>query len=161
MIKEKFGHGKAIIHGETRDGKRSPEYVAYHAAKARCTNIHRPDYHRYGGRGIEFLFTSLGQFLLTVGRRPSAQHSLDRYPDQNGHYQPGNVRWATPTEQSRNRRSNRLLTVDGVTKSLAEWAELQNVPQMRIEARIRLLNYCDTCAVTLPRRGEGCVHRCK
>lgn len=91
-------------HGETANGKGyTPEYTAYKAAIGRCTNPNNPVFKHYGGRGIEFRFTSLEQFIEVLGRRPSPKHSVDRR-DNDGHYEPGNVRWATKKEQANNRR---------------------------------------------------------
>lgn len=91
-------------HGESN----SIEYRVYGHAKQRCTNPNVKDYSLYGGRGIEFRFESFSDFLLALGRRPSPQYSLDRYPDNNGHYEVGNVRWATPKQQYENRRLKKL-----------------------------------------------------
>jgi hypothetical protein len=85
-----------------------PEANAYRSARYRCSNKRSKDWKSYGGRGIEFRFTSLVQFIAVVGRRPSPYHSLDR-KDNNGHYEPGNVRWATATQQIRNRRKRKTL----------------------------------------------------
>jgi hypothetical protein len=57
----------------------------------------------YGGRGIEFNFTSLEQFALELGERPTTKHSLDRL-DNDGHYEPGNIKWSTWQEQILNQR---------------------------------------------------------
>lgn len=79
----------------------------------------------YGGRGIkvcERWMESFANFIADMGARPSEEHSLDRI-DNNGNYEPGNCRWATATEQSRNKRNNRLLTVFGETKPLSAWVE--------------------------------------
>jgi hypothetical protein len=79
------------------------EYRSYSAARSRCTNQNGDAWENYGGRGIEFRFKSYEEFLAEVGRKPGPEYSLDRI-DVNGHYEPGNVRWATPTEQVHNRR---------------------------------------------------------
>jgi hypothetical protein len=72
----------------------SSEYHAYIDAKQRCTNPKNESYRNYGGRGIQFLFTSFAQFIKYIGPKPTPQHSLDRFPNNDGHYEPGNVRWA-------------------------------------------------------------------
>lgn len=86
-------------HGMTR----TPEYAAYREAKYRCSNSNAQAWKHYGGRGIEFRFGSFEEFLAEIGRRPTLEHSLDRR-NNDGHYEPGNVRWATASEQSLNRR---------------------------------------------------------
>ena len=84
-------------------GKRTPEQSAYKDAKARCSNPNNPRWKDYGGRGIKFLFNNFEQFLAELGRRPSTKHSLDR-KNNDGNYEPGNVRWSTAKEQASNRR---------------------------------------------------------
>ena len=92
-----------LRHGGWINGQPTPEYSAYVGAKGRCTNPKSNVWKYYGGRGIKFLFTSFEQFLAEIGPRPTPQHSLDRKKN-NGHYRPGNVRWATDKEQNANRR---------------------------------------------------------
>jgi hypothetical protein len=78
------------------------ERMAYYQAKQRCQNPSSTKYVNYGGRGIEFRFTSFEQFIAEVGPRPKGM-SLDRI-EVNGHYEPGNVRWATLSVQNANQR---------------------------------------------------------
>lgn len=96
-----------ILHGDSRRGKRSKEFRSYCSAKDRCTNPKDTSWPRYGGRGIKFLFTSFEEFLSCIGRRPSQSHTLDRIRND-GHYEPGNIRWATKSEQAFNRRHTEL-----------------------------------------------------
>jgi hypothetical protein len=78
-------------------------HTAFYNAKYRCTNPTYPKFEHYGGRGIQFRFESLEQFAAELGPRPTPQHSVDR-TDTNGHYEPGNVRWSTKSDQVKNRR---------------------------------------------------------
>ena len=105
--------------GQTR------EYFVWRKMVCRCHDERDPRFAYYGARGIavcERWRNDLAAFLADVGQRPSPKHSLDRIDNDRG-YEPGNVRWATQREQMRNTRKNRLLTVRGETRSLAEWAE--------------------------------------
>jgi len=79
---------------------------SWNSMKQRCTNPNTPGYHYYGGRGITFYepWRQFKAFLHDVGIKPSDGHSLDRYPNPNGNYEPGNVRWATKLEQALNRK---------------------------------------------------------
>jgi hypothetical protein len=86
-----------------KDGRsRTREYRAFYAARARCKDLQNK---KYGGRGIRFRFKSFEQFRSEIGRRPSAKHSLDRI-NTNGHYESGNVRWATRHQQRMNQRQS-------------------------------------------------------
>jgi hypothetical protein len=92
-------------HGQTRNRTTTPEASAYYGAKRRCTNSNDESWEYYGGRGIEFRFTSFEEFYAELGEKPEPKHlySVDRI-DNNGHYEPGNVRWATDSQQVYNRR---------------------------------------------------------
>lgn len=87
----------------------TPEYRAFAHAKLRCENPNDRAYADYGGRGIKFLFESFEHFLRELGVRPQGME-LDRFPDNNGNYEPGNVRWATHKENLNNRRKYRRRT---------------------------------------------------
>jgi hypothetical protein len=88
---------------------------------SRCENPRHVNYPDYGARGIRVCerWHTFENFLADVGRRPHGTrgkrplYSLDRFPDNDGDYEPGNVRWATPEEQNRNTRANRFVVVHG------------------------------------------------
>jgi hypothetical protein len=94
-------------HGEIMVGKPTAEYTAWQGMKQRCNNPNDKKFKHYGGRGITVCarwLDSYQNFLADMGRRPSADHSIDRYPDNDGNYEPNNCRWATPSEQNFNKR---------------------------------------------------------
>lgn len=90
-------------HGHTSHTKQSVEYRAFYAARDRCNNPHNVSYRYYGARGIRFLFDSFEEFHQHLGPRPHPGMSVDRI-NTNGHYEVGNVRWATAHEQRMNQR---------------------------------------------------------
>lgn len=114
---------RTLKHGHCSNGQRSREYRAWHDAKSRCYCPGAGGFENYGGRGIRVHpawrndFTA---FLSAMGECPEGC-SLDRI-DVNGNYEPGNCRWATRTEQARNRRTSRHLEHDGETLTIPEWA---------------------------------------
>ena len=93
-------------HGEAPRGNPSVEYSTWIGMIARCTNPRRRSFKDYGGRGITVCpawRNNFPAFLSEVGRRSSAAYSIDRIDNSRG-YEPGNVRWATRSEQNSNRR---------------------------------------------------------
>lgn len=124
----------------------------------RCNNSKSDAFSSYGGRGIKVCTRwqkSFEAFLEDVGNRPSPDHSLDRYPDNDGDYEPGNVRWATATEQNRNRRSSRFFTLNDERLTLTEWAARVGVSKQAL--RFRIKKWGLERALTLPRT-ERNVH---
>jgi hypothetical protein len=96
------------------------------------------NYSDYGGRGIQVCErwrTSFMAFLADMGERPSTEHSLDRI-DNDGNYEPGNCRWATKQIQARNRRCNRVISLNGEARTVAEWSELLGVSPRTIYSRL-------------------------
>jgi hypothetical protein len=94
------------------------EYHSYSQAKDRCTNPNNRAFADYGGRGIEFRFDSFNQFFMELGPRPAGEYpsgyplySLDR-KNNDGHYESGNVRWATADVQTTNCRPHRVFGTD-------------------------------------------------
>jgi len=116
-----------------------PEYSAWSAMKGRCSNQKHPWYHRYGGRGVkvcDLWKSSFDAFLNDIGHRPSNNHSLERI-DNDGDYEPGNVRWATKKEQARNRANNMIITLSGQKMLLLEATAITNTRYDAVSQRIR------------------------
>jgi hypothetical protein len=100
---------------KTHGRSRTPEYRAWQDAIQRCTNPSNVHFKDYGARGIEVRYTAFPEFFAELGARPDGL-TLDRI-DNDGHYEPGNCRWATPTQQVLNSRTkaNSPFCVHGVT----------------------------------------------
>ncbi len=126
------------------------------AMRQRCINSKLPDYKNYGARGIECHFKSVEELVSHIGMRPSLDHSIDRI-DNNGHYEIGNVRWSTRSEQQQNTRLGRFITVKGECLKVRQWAEKNGLEHQMINGRLAR-KWCEVCAVTLP-RGKRCPHR--
>lgn len=127
----------------THGMKGTPEYKVWDTMRQRCSNPKNDKYLTYGGRGIHVCerWNDFSMFISDIGRRPSSLHSLDRI-DPNGNYEPGNVRWATQKEQQNNRRDNRKFTIDGETKTVAEWADAYRIRPNIVTQRINRDGWC-------------------
>jgi hypothetical protein len=136
----------------THGGTNTPEHRAWKDMKGRCLNPDHEEYRNYGARGISVCsewLDSFPNFLRDMGHRPSPKHSVDRYPNNDGNYEPRNCRWGTDKEQQNNTRRNRLLTVKGKTQTLQQWAEEFGISNMTLSSRLRL-GWSVENAVTLP-----------
>lgn len=126
-------------HGFSNKEKRNASgYSAWKGMIRRCYNPNEKCFHNYGGRGIKVCDrwkNSFEAFMQDMGPKPSLKHSLDRYPNTDGDYEPGNCRWATLKEQARNTRKTIKLTHEGITKSLPEWAELKGMKYSKLQSR--------------------------
>jgi hypothetical protein len=129
------------------------EFRAWQSMWGRVKNSLRHNFKDYGGRGItvDQKYRDFSAFLADVGLSPSAKHSLDRI-DSNGHYAPGNLRWATPEEQHRNRRDNVYIELNGVRRSLPDWAEICGIPASTLHDRFCRRGWEPERALNTPRR---------
>lgn len=137
----------------THGGSHTTEYSIWSQMKRRCADSTSKSYVYYGGRGIRVCDAwrdSFETFLADVGPRPSPCHSIDRI-NNNGNYEPGNVRWATRKEQARNSRHNHLLTFEGRTQPMSAWVEERALTFAALKKRIKR-GYTIDRALTTPLR---------
>lgn len=133
-----ISHIPNVKHGGVLGGKKTPEYKAWEAMKARCLNRNNSRFDSYGGRGITVCdrwLHSFENFLADVGMRPSARHSLDREKNHLG-YSPENCRWALPHTQMTNRSVTRFVEVNGQSVPLATLAKQNGIPANTLRFRI-------------------------
>lgn len=140
-IERRLAHMPPIsTHGQSRRGLKTAEYRCWCKMKERCFNPKSKGYDRYGGRGVTIhpaWVSNFDAFFAEIGTRPSPRHSIDRIVNSKN-YEPGNVRWAVPKIQSRNRRDNVVLEHDGIKLTLAEWAEQTALPEPALRSRYAL-----------------------
>lgn len=113
-------------------------YHIWNGMRERCFNENIPDYSRYGGRGIYVcpewaVYENFRDWALANGYADNL--SIDRI-DNNSNYCPENCRWATAKQQANNTRKTRLITYNGETHSVSEWARILNIKQSTLSMRI-------------------------
>lgn len=159
-------HGKTVSCGcvrkekttvaATRHGLRNTKaYKTWVGMKDRCYNPEAASYANYGGRGIvveEPWKSSFEAFHADMGNPPTSSHSIERR-DVNGNYGPSNCHWATSDEQANNRRTNRRLTLNGVTQTLAQWAAQIGITSCSLANRLDA-GWSVERALTTPKRGR-------
>lgn len=126
------------VHGRSR----TPIHNVWSTMIDRCENPNTESYPLYGGNGVVVCDRWKGtqgfvNFLADMGERPSDKHSIDRYPDREGNYEPTNCRWALPAQQARNRKSNINITWDGRTQCLSDWAAELDIGPQNLKYRIK------------------------
>lgn len=130
----------SITHVSRHSFAGSPEIIVHSNMVQRCTNPKNQNYAHYGGRGITICKRWLGlrgveTFVSDMGLRPTPGHTLDRI-DNNGNYEPRNCRWATRKEQSNNIRTNTIVAIDGITKTMAQWIDASDVKKSTVYERL-------------------------
>lgn len=116
-------------------------YMPFLAAIYRCTNPKCKAYPNYGGRGISvhadwLLPGGFWAFAKEIGPKKPPRVILDRI-NNNGNYEPGNVRWVTRQESAANRRTTRMVTIDGETRNLSEWCSHRGLSTSTVNSRLR------------------------
>lgn len=123
--------------------------------KQRCLNPNYDQYANYGGRGIKIAsrWLDFENFLADMGKRPEGM-TLERIDNAKG-YSLKNCRWASKKEQQRNRRTNRMLTHDGVTMCLMDWAKKLGIKQHSLSMRIDVYGWPVEEALSTPKINRG------
>ncbi len=148
-------------HGGAIHTRRERLYKIFISMHHRCEKEYHPQYERYGGRGIsvcdewsgEHGYENFRNWAFQNGFDPTAKRkdmSIDRI-DNDGNYEPSNCRWTSYKQQSNNRRSNHLITIDGITHTISEWADIVEIDQRTISSRI-FNGWSEQDAVLRPKR---------
>lgn len=133
---------KARMRQTTHNGVNRPEYCNWQAMHQRCADPNQKHYVNYGGRGIYVCARWSGpdgfqNFLADMGPRPSQKMKYIDRKDNDGPYSPENCRWSTNKEQCNNKRNCKLFTIEGVTKTMTEWAESRGLCRHFVKKRIK------------------------
>ena len=154
---------KLVIHGEYPVGSQynaikhgmtgTRPYMTWQNMHRRCTEKNNKEYDRYGGRGIRVCeeWAEFEPFWRDMKDGYEDNLTLDRI-DNDGDYTKENCRWATPKEQSNNKRNNVLLTYKGKTKTVAEWSRELGVNAKMVYKRVKR-GWDDERALTQKARG--------
>lgn len=145
-----FPNGCNKKHGDAK----TRLYYEWMHIKARCHNSNTYNYKDYGGRGImicnewDVSFESFRDWALSNGY--TDELTIDRI-DVNGNYEPSNCRWATPKEQSNNKRNNIMVEINGEKKTLKQWCEIYNKDYKIVHSRIKRFHWNVIDAIFLPK----------
>lgn len=134
-INKYLGRINHFVHGMAGH----PFYDTWLHIRDRCGNPKNKSYHNYGGRGIRVCerWLEFDNFYADMFPTWESGLSLDRFPNNNGNYEPGNTRWATPSQQMRNTRINFKISAFGEEHCLIEWAEKTGIEAGTIKYRIK------------------------
>ncbi len=157
MINHRHRTGAAangFKHGGATHNHITPEYRAWVGLRSRCLNPRNHKYRIYGGRGITVCdrWGDFRNFLADMGKKPSKLHSIERV-NRNGNYEPGNCIWATQFTQQRNRSTNRILSFNGVSKTMTDFANEFGLSMGALWMRLER-GWSVSDALTRPLRGH-------
>lgn len=138
-------HSEVLIQRNLKHGKRHTKlYAVWRSIKTRCNNTADKNYKNYGARGIkmcdEWLHDFMSFYTWAMNNGYKEGLSIDRI-NNNGNYEPNNCQWTTREVQSRNIRSNRNYTINGVTHCLKDWCYVYNIKYNKVFDRIHKLGW--------------------
>lgn len=145
-------HGRKMLTHHGMYGTRL--YIIWRGIKSRCNNKNAENYKYYGAKGVKICdewdkdFISFVEWAMANGYKDNL--TIDRI-DVNGNYEPSNCRWISNDEQQRNRRNNRFVTIDGITKCVSEWARELGVSRLKI-VRCVSNGICTSSEIMIDRR---------
>lgn len=144
----------------THGGHKKSAYGSWKGMIDRCHNPKCRSYDNYGGRGISVCDewrNDFNAFVAHIGPRPSSKHSIDRWPNNDGNYEPGNVRWANQMEQNRNMRTNHYVPLGTDSDPIiTDFAASEGVSITTIANRLKRGISLDT-----PYRNRGVSLKCR
>lgn len=147
----------AYRHGHASKAGFSPTYQSWSTMLQRCTNPNTDGYRYYGARGVKVCdrWRVFENFLADLGERPE-NCTLDRI-DVDGDYEPANCRWASVKAQANNKRSNVMVEIDGVTKSVSAWCDELGLSRNTVWARVNQYGFSPLEALTRPKQDRVAV----
>ncbi len=143
-----------LRHGHKRFGQMTRVYSIWGGMIKRCSNSGHRWYKNYGGRGIAVCarWRKFENFLKDMGEPPTDEHQIDRV-DNDGHYEPKNCRWVTRSQNGRNKRNNRLITMEKRTQCITAWSQEVGISVQTIVRRIKS-GWSIEAALSTPVRGK-------
>lgn len=146
---------KSCVKKESTARNAQPGYMSWLSMKQRTSPKHpNADYYYNRGISVHKDFMTYAGFISYMGNPPTEKHTIERI-DNDGNYEPGNVRWATIKEQQRNRRSNKYITYGGETLCYEEWGERLGASHGLVWSRLKM-GWSEEDAVTvLPGQRRG------
>jgi hypothetical protein len=146
-----------VTHGQSKTGT----YRSWTAMQTRCHNPNSKYYAQYGGRGIKVCDrwrSSFEDFLADMGERPEGM-TLDRFPNVDGDYEPGNCRWATTEQQANNRQDSVYLEHDGRRMTISQWSRETGFGLGTISVRLKAGWSVEDTLTIPPERGRNQTFR--
>lgn len=137
-MRREIARDRMTKHGHAPRGGNSKTYRIWSSMVARCTIPSATGYDRYGAVGISVCerWRDFERFLADMGECPP-RHEIDRFPDIDGHYEPGNCRWATRSEQMQNRSNAHWITFNGEKLSVTQWAARLGINKSSLYERLK------------------------
>lgn len=136
------------------------EYQSWKSMRARCLQSTNKKFPQYGGAGITVCarWDSFANFFADMGEKPTPKHTIDRYPNNRGNYEPDNCRWATDEQQRRNMKNNVYVEYEGGRILLMDLAKIFKKPLGVVYARLKTMGWSLEKALATPVRPKAAFY---